>query len=317
MHHQLKRRCAKLAVTGCGCLLLLGLVVGIIVLAGTSGVKGKIYGFCKNLWTVIPKQVQLPQEVNLPAELGLPESIRLPRLPNLFTISAQEQILLGREVAQKEGFDSEAFIDTRVESVGMRLVHALPIEYRGPAESGGWAWRFRGLRTKNGSVNAVALPGGKIFLYDGLITLIEGDPNQLAAIIGHEMGHVVEEHAAKQLRTEGLLQKASQLVLENAGGEAESPQSQVIKTIAARMGKRIAQMQLSQAAEFKADSLGIRFMKAANYDGAAFITVLSKLDQISVQRKGILSGVFSTHPPTDRRTQEIQEMLNSPVEKAY
>jgi len=316
MHHQMKRKCARKAATGCGCLMLLVLVVGIIVLAGASGVKRRVYGFCTDLWAGISKRVQLPREINLPSELGLPEAISLPQLPTLLTISAQEQILLGREVAQKQGFDAEAFIDSRVETAGTRLVNALPVEYRGPSESGGWAWQFRGLRTKNGSVNAVALPGGKIYLYDGLIDLIEGDSNQLAAIIGHEMGHVVEEHAAKQLRTEGLFQKASQLLFENTGAEGEGAQSQLIKVIAARMGKRIAQMQLSQTAEYKADSLGIQFMRAANYDAAAFIKVLSKLDQISVQRKGILSGVFSTHPPTDRRIQGIQEMLNSPVEKA-
>ena len=210
MHlHKFKKKCAKLAAAGCGCILLLVLGTAIIALGSTTGIKDWIYGLCKSAWSSIPKQVRFPQEVKLPAELGLPESIRLPQLPNLFTLSPQEQILLGNEVAQKQGFEAEAFIDARIDSVGMRLVNALPSDYRGPAESGGWSWQFRGLRTADGSVNAVALPGGRIYLNDGLIKLTEGDPNQLAAVIGHEIGHVVKEHTAKQLRTEGLLQKAS------------------------------------------------------------------------------------------------------------
>jgi predicted Zn-dependent protease len=166
-------------------------------------------------------------------------------------------------------------------------------------------------------VNAVALPGGRIYLYDGLIKLTEGDPNQLAAVIGHEMGHVVKEHTAKQLRTEGLLQKASKLIFESAGREGEGAQSQTIKSLAARMGKQITQMQLSQAAEYQADSLGIQFMSAANYTPSAFLDVLSKLDRISAQSKGILSGVFSTHPPTDKRIQEIRKPLKQAATTAY
>jgi predicted Zn-dependent protease len=308
------KKLAVLTAAGCGSLLLLVLAVGIIALAGTSGVKDRIYGLYKSVWTNISKQVRLPQEIKLPAELGLPESIRLPQLPNVLTISPQDQILLGKEVTQKQGFEAEAFIDAGMDSVGMRLVSALPADFRGPAELGGWSWQFRGLRTKDGSVNAVALPGGRIYLYDGLIKLTGGDPNQLAAVLGHEMGHVVKEHTAKQLRTEGLLQKASGLILENAG--EEGAQNQIVKTLAARMGKQITQMQLSQAAEYQADSLGLQFMSAANYDPAAFLDVLSNLDRISVRRNGILSGVFNTHPPTDRRIQQVQKLLKQSVTTA-
>ena len=312
MHlHKLKRKCARLAVAGCGCVLLLTLAVGIIALCRTTGIKDRIFGLAKRAWSSLSNQVQIPQEIKLPAELGLPESIKLPQLPNLFMLSPQEQILLGNEVAQKQGLERESYVDTQIDIVGMRLVRALPADYQGPAELGGWAWRFRGLRTKDGAVNAIALPGGRIYLYDGLIKQTDGNPGQLAAIIGHEMAHVVKEHSAKQLRTEGLLRKASELILENTGGEGENPQSQIIKTLAARMGKRITQMQLSQFDEYQADSLGFQFISAANYDPAAYLAVLEKLNRLSSQNSGILSGVFSTHPPTSSRIQEIQKLINS------
>jgi predicted Zn-dependent protease len=302
MHlHKLKKKCAKLAAAGCGCVLLLTLAVGIIALASTTGIKDWVYALAKRTWSSLPSQVQIPQEIKLPAELGIPESIKLPQLPNLFTLSPREQILLGNEVAQKQGLEGESFVDTQIEAVGMRLVGALPADCRGPAELGGWAWKFSGLRTKDGAVNAIALPGGRIYLYDGLIKLTDGNLNQLAAIIGHEMAHVVKEHSAKQLRTEGLLQKASELILESTAGEGEGAQSQIVTMIAARMGKQITQMQLSQSAEYQADSMAIQFMSAANYNPAEFLDVLAKLNQLSLQRKGILNGVFSTHPPTDKR----------------
>lgn len=145
----------------------------------------------------------------------------------------------------------------------MRLVKALPSEYRGPAESGGWAWKFSGLRTKDGAVNAIALPGGRIYLYDVLIKLIDGNQNELASIL------------------------------------------------AAQMGKQLTQMQLSQFAEYQADSLGLQFITAAKYDPAAFPDVLSKINRLSSQRSGILSSVFSTHPPTNKRIEAIQKLVSN------
>jgi len=312
MHfHKLKKKCAKLAAAGCGCVFLLTLAAGIFALGSATGIKDWIDGLTKRAWSSLSNQVQIAKEIKLPAELGLPESILLPQLPNLFTLSPQEQILLGNEVAKKQGLEEESFVDAQIDAVGMRLVRALPAAYKGPAALGGWAWRFRGLRTKDQTVNAIALPGGRIYLYDGLIKLAEGNPNQIAAIIGHEMAHVVKEHSAKQLQTEGMLQKASELILENTGGEGESPHSQIIKTLAARMGKQITQMQLSQFEEYQADSLGFQFISAANYDAAAFLDVLAKLNRLSSKRNGILGGVFSTHPPTDKRIQEIQKLINT------
>jgi predicted Zn-dependent protease len=310
MHiHRLKRKCIKVCAAGCVCLMLLALAVGIIALASITGIKEKVYGIAKSAWSRLPNQAQIPREIKLPAELGFPESIKVPQLSSLFTLSPQDQILLGKEVAQRQGLETESFADDNIEAVGMRIVKALPAEYRGPSELGGWAWRFRGLRTNDGSVNAVALPGGGIYLSDGLLKLTEVNPNQLAAVIGHEIAHVVKEHSAKQLRTEGILQKATELILENSSGEGEGAQGQIAKALAARMGKQITQMQLSQAAEYQADSLGFQFASAANYDPAAILDVLTKLNRLSVQRNGILSGVFSTHPPTDKRIQEIQKLI--------
>jgi beta-barrel assembly-enhancing protease len=318
MHrHRLKRRrFVKLAAGGCGRILLLSLGIGIITVFSSARIRSWAFGIFTSAWSHVPKQVQLPKVIKIPAGLGLPESVRIPQFPNLFTLSPQEQILLGNEVAQNQGFESDSFMDAGINSVGVRLVRALPNDYRGPAESGGWDWQFKGLRTKDGSVNAVALPGGKIYLYDGLIKLMGDDPNQLAAVIGHEMGHVVKEHTAKQMLTQGLLQKASELILQNSSGEGDGGQSEIIKALAAQMGMQITQMQLSQSAEYQADSIGLQFMSAANYDPAAFLDMLSKLDRISTQRKSILTGVFSTHPPTNRRMREIQKLLKPPAATA-
>lgn len=97
--HRLSKKGAKVAAAGCGCLLLLTLTVGVIAITGATGIKDWIYGSVKRAWSILPRQVQIPQEIKFPTGLGFPESIKIPQLPNLFTLSPQEQILLGNEVA--------------------------------------------------------------------------------------------------------------------------------------------------------------------------------------------------------------------------
>ena len=122
MHLQkLKKKGAKLAGAGCGCVSVLTLAVSVIALASTTGIKDWAYGLAKRAWSSLPSQVQILEEIKLPAALGLPESIKLPQLPNLFTLSPQEQILLGNEVAQKQGLELESYIDTQIDAVGSGL----------------------------------------------------------------------------------------------------------------------------------------------------------------------------------------------------
>jgi predicted Zn-dependent protease len=301
----------RLGVLGCGCALVC-IVIAAIVLGGRApGVTGWVSGAAKSVGLSIPKGIKLPTEVRLPKEVGLPP-INLPKLPvNPLKLSPQEQIVLGREVAAKQNLDQDAITDRKVSAIGRRLVKALPAKYRGPKELGGWEWTFRGLRTKKGEVNAIALPGGRIYVYDGLIKLTGGNENELAAVIGHEMGHVVEEHSAEQLRNAGLLQKATEVLLQSSGGEGGGSQEEMIGVLAARMGKRITQMRLSQSAEYQADDIGFRTMASAGYDPKAGLGVLRKLGKLSGKKGTVLSGVFSTHPPTEKRIQNLQKNMGN------
>jgi predicted Zn-dependent protease len=79
----------------------------------------------------------------------------------------------------------------------------------------------------------------------------------------------------------------------------------------AHLGKQLTPMQLSQFAEYQADSLGFQFILAAKYDPTVFPDVLAKLNRFSSQRNSLLSDVFRTHPPTNKRIEAIQKLLNS------
>lgn len=307
-HHLQIPKKIKLFGLGCGCATLVVVIAGIVLLGTATSVGGWLSGAAKSIGLNIPKDMtlsNLPKEIalpNLPKELGLPQSIKLPQLPvNPFKLSQQDQIKLGDEVAAKQGLDKDAFADPQIKEISARMVKALPAK-----ERDGWEWKFNALRTKTGTVNAIALPGGRVYIYDGLLKLTKGNADELAMIIGHEMAHVTEEHSAEKLRNAGLLKKASTLILQNSGGE--NAQVDAIKVWAAQLGEQLTNMQLSQSDEYQADSLGSKYMSAAGYDPKVGLVVMRKLGELSGKSKSMLSGVFSTHPPTDKRIQRLQKI---------
>ena len=278
-------------------ILLLAILIGVGLVTGVKWLAPAVSGLVSRI----------------PKEIPLPEGIRVPALPpGLLKLTAQEQIQLGREVAAREGLDGQAFDDRTVSTVAARLVNALPAQYRGPQELGGWAWRVRALRTQGGTVNAVALPGGRIYLYDGLLKLAGNDPHQIALVLGHEMAHVVEEHSAEQLRTAGLLQSVAKLIATSAGGaEGDGQSAEAIRVIATQLGTQIVNMQLSQSAEYQADAVGLQLMRAAGYDPNKGLRILERMDQLATSRGAghpILGRIFSTHPPMQERIAKLRQM---------
>jgi len=162
-------------------------------------------------------------------------------------------------------------------------------------------------------VNAVALPGGRIYVYDGLLKLAGNDPHQLALVVGHEMAHVVEEHSAEQLRTAGLLQSVAELIAVNAGGaEGDGQSAEAIRVIATQLGAQIVHMQLSQSAEYQADALGLQFMRDAGYDPKKGLHILERMEQLAKSHGAehpILGSIFSTHPPMQERITRLRQVL--------
>ncbi len=298
---KLKKKLKKL-VMGCGCLIAVTAIAVFVFFGSETGVLGRLVDTMRNVG------INIPREIALPPELGIPLSIKVPQLPvNPFKLSQQQQIALGNKVASSQNLDQQATNDPTVQKISARLVKALPVKYRGHNAPRDWAWTFRIATSKNGAVNAIALPGGRVYVSDGLVDMTGGDANQLAAVIGHEMAHVVEEHSAEQLRNAGLIKAATDALLRNAG--SEGGQQDMITVLAAQTGEQLTTMQLSQAAEYQADDLGFKFMSAAGYDPTAGLKVFEKLGKLSGGKKGLLSGVFSTHPPTAKRIEKLRAKM--------
>lgn len=170
------------------------------------------------------------------------------------------------------------------------LINELPAESRGDD----FALEFRSI--PGIGPNAAALPGGTILLTD---ELVEGFPDDdiIAAVIGHELGHVVEQHGLSQLyRSLGVFI----LVTLIAGDTGPILEDVLLE------GNVILSLSFSRTHERQADQFGLRLTEAAGYDPAgliAFFEALPDSDQTE-------SGWKSTHPASGERIEAIRDFLN-------
>lgn len=155
------------------------------------------------------------------------------------------------------------------------------------------------------TVNAFALPGGQVFITEGLFRKLTSE-GQVAGVLAHEVGHVVERHSAQQLAkshlTEGLTGAA---VL--ATYDPNDPSSARNAAVIAALGQ-LVNMKFGRTDELQADSLGVRFASAAGYDPRSMVTVMQMLDSIGGQRP---PEFFSTHPNPAHRIERIQSVIQA------
>jgi predicted Zn-dependent protease len=155
------------------------------------------------------------------------------------------------------------------------------------------------------TLNAFALPGGQIFITVGLLEKLDGEA-QIAGVLGHEIGHVVNRHAAEHMATGQL----GQLLTMAAGvaGSDEEGRGQRAAMVAAMINQMV-QLKYSRSDELEADRVGMDYMSQAGYDPAAMLGVMRVLGEAS--RGGRAPVMLSTHPYPEERIEEIERYLAS------
>ncbi|MBI1369378.1 MAG: M48 family metalloprotease [Planctomycetes bacterium] len=151
-----------------------------------------------------------------------------------------------------------------------------------------------------GQPNAFALPGGFIFITRALIDGLNRDRDQLAFVIGHEMGHVIKQHPSERATTDAAIRAAIRAV--PAAGAA----GQWFKST----GAQLMQSAYSQDREFVADQFGARLAQAAGFDPRAAMTMLAALAKWSdAPEAPPLWEYFATHPPLKKRIAALEHYL--------
>jgi predicted Zn-dependent protease len=148
-------------------------------------------------------------------------------------------------------------------------------------------------------VNAFALPGGFVFFSRPLLQLCGADRDELAFVMGHEMGHVVLRHAIDRVLASSALNAAvGRLTM--AGG--------VIGQSLAALAATLLSQGYSQDQELEADRLGARLAAAAGFDPAAPARLLGRLAGVGGDLAG-LSQYFSSHPPFEVRIAHVNRAV--------
>ncbi|HEU0153408.1 MAG TPA: M48 family metallopeptidase [Arenimonas sp.] len=147
------------------------------------------------------------------------------------------------------------------------------------------------------SANAFALPGGKVGVHTGLLK-VAANQDQLASVIGHELGHVISRHAAERVSNQFATDTALQVLNSATGGERQ--QLMGLLGLGAQAGIALP---FSRQHETEADVLGQRYMASAGFDPRAASTLWENmLKQAGGSRP---PAWLSTHPDPQRRIQTL------------
>jgi predicted Zn-dependent protease len=152
------------------------------------------------------------------------------------------------------------------------------------------------------TVNAFALPGGQIFITRGLFDKLD-DEAELAGVLGHEIGHVVNRHAAEHMASSRLGQLLTVAVGVGTSDREHGRSAQMIAALVNQM----TQLKFTRGDESEADRYGLRYMAEAGYDPTAMLDVMKILKEAS--RGSRQPEILSTHPLPQTRLKEIQEVL--------
>jgi len=151
------------------------------------------------------------------------------------------------------------------------------------------------------TVNAFALPGGQIFITMALFSELQTE-DQLAGVLGHEIGHVVARHGAERIAKQELTQGLTGAAVV-ASGDYNTAQ-------AAAMISNLVNMSYGREQELESDDLGIRFMMEAGYDPSDMIGVMDILEAASGSGGSRQPEFFSTHPNPDNRREKIRKSID-------
>ncbi len=216
----------------------------------------------------------------------------------LILISEREEIQLGlqgaEQVEQIYGLYDDADLQAYVDEIGQQLAAA--------SEKPELPWHFKVV--DDPVVNAFALPGGQIFMTRGILSYFTSEA-EMAAVLGHEIGHVTARHSAEQM---------SRASVASLGLGVGAILSSDIAKYAGVLGQGLGLMFLrfGRDDERQSDDLGFRYMSRVGYNPREAADVFTMLGRVTEAAGGSsLPGWLSTHPDPGERVERIRAALDS------
>jgi len=216
-------------------------------------------------------------------------------------MSVDQEIAMGLQAApemaaQHGGLASNQESQRMVDEIGRKLLK--PVEDRTQ-----YPFEFHVLADEK-TVNAFALPGGQVFITAALLGKLQTE-GQVAGVLGHEIGHVIERHSAEHLAKAQLTQGLTGAAV-IATYDPSNPSSRNSAAVAAAIGQ-LVNMRYGREDELESDRWGVRLTAEAGYDPRSMIGVMEVLAEASKGRAP--PEFFSSHPNPDRRIERIREAI--------
>jgi predicted Zn-dependent protease len=214
-------------------------------------------------------------------------------------VSESQEVEIGKQAKQEAEqaygvYKEKPELNTYVADVGKRLATH--------SERPNLPWSYE--IVDDSSVNAFALPGGPIFITRGILAHLSSEA-EMAAVLGHETGHVAARHSATQMS------KAQIAQLGLGVGSIISP-AVATATQVAGVGLQVLFLKYSRDDETQADELGFRYMTRSGYDPTQMIPLFEMLDRVSKEGgAGKTPEWLQTHPDPGNRLAETQKRLKT------
>jgi metalloendopeptidase OMA1, mitochondrial len=222
----------------------------------------------------------------------------------LLLISEGQETQLGLQAAQdvlkKEKESRDQLQTERIKRVGRRIAQA--------ANKPEYQWEFHLI--EKDTVNAFCLPGGKVFVYTGILELATSN-DELAAVMGHEIAHALERHGGERMSTALMLQFGGQAASIALGAGTSPAVAQVFSQaygVGAQVGVLLPH---SRTQESEADEVGMIIAAKAGYEPSGALTLWQKMDAYGAKKGQNTPTFLSTHPASKDRIKDIQAKMGA------
>lgn len=267
-----------------------------------SGLGQRRFMMKRNFFTLIPFSLALGLMLLATGCTTVQDTGRKQLLLTSASSEAQMGLQSFAEIKKSEKISTDAATNARIQKIGKRIAAAVGRELPN-AE-----WEF--VVFDSDTVNAFALPGGKVGVYTGLIKLASSD-DEIAIVMGHEVAHVSCRHGGERMSQQMVAQfGATTLAIGTQNSQYQALYAQVYNT-----GSQLAVMlPYSRKHETEADEVGLRYAANAGYDPRAAVTFWQKMAAQSGGQESL--SILSTHPSNTDRIANLQR-LAPPLVPAY
>lgn len=223
-------------------------------------------------------------------------------------MSREDEIRIGTEehprlIEEFGGTYKDAELNAYIKRIGLKLVNH--------SDTAGLNYTFTILNSEK--INALALPGGYVYITRGLLALVENEA-EMAGVLAHEIGHVIARHTAERY-SKAQATNLGMMMLSVLGSATGLPTG-VSRLVG--FGAQAALKSYSREQELESDTLGIKYLVRAGYSPSAMTSFFRKLKAHERLERTMrddsgsnFNNIFSTHPRTAERISKAVELANA------